>query len=63
MFTGLKLRKICLHLGLTINQMRDIVGVKSRKTIINWEKNVGTPNINQVIAIMKVSGFTATARS
>lgn len=58
MLTGLKLRRIRLHLGLTLNEMRDIVGVKSRKTVMNWEKNKGSPSVNQVLAIMSVTGFT-----
>lgn len=56
--TGRHLKKIRLVCGLTIPDMRRIVGVKSRKTIMNWEKDIGTPDVNQVFAIMDNLGFS-----
>lgn len=46
------LRKMRLTAGLTTEQMRKIVGVRTRKTIENWEKDVGSPNFDQAITIM-----------
>lgn len=35
----------------TTDDMAKIAGVKTRKTYENWEKDVGSPNINQFIAL------------
>lgn len=45
--------------GLTTSQMANAAGVKTRKTYENWEKNVGTPNVNQFFNMAKACGFEA----
>lgn len=49
--TGSDLRKMRLEAGLTTVQMAKLAEVKTRKTYENWEKNVGSPNMNQFIAM------------
>lgn len=48
---GADIRRMRLNAGLTTREMAKIVGVKTRKTYENWERNTGCPNINQFIAI------------
>lgn len=57
---GTDLRTIRLNAGKTTVQMAKFAGVKTRKTYENWEKNRGTPNINQFIAMANECGFSAT---
>ena len=48
---GSDLRKMRQEAGLTTVQMANLAQVKTRKTYENWEKNVGSPNMNQFIAM------------
>ncbi|WP_268406171.1 helix-turn-helix transcriptional regulator [Alteromonas sp. a30] len=54
---GNDLRSMRLIAGLTTVEMAEAAGVKTRKTYENWEKNVGTPNVNQFIAMTKACHF------
>lgn len=54
---GNDLRSMRLIAGLTTVEMAQAAGVKTRKTYENWEKNVGTPNVNQFIAMTKACHF------
>ena len=49
--TGSDLRKMRLDAGLTTVKMAKLANVKTRKTYENWEKNVGSPSMNQFIAM------------
>ena len=49
--TGLDLRKMRQDAGLTTLEMAMLANVKTRKTYENWEKNVGSPTMNQFIAM------------
>lgn len=49
--TGRDLRRMRLSAHRTTSDMAKIAGVKTRKTYENWEKNVGTPSINQFVAM------------
>ncbi|TDF36676.1 XRE family transcriptional regulator [Alteromonadaceae bacterium M269] len=49
--TGRDLRRMRLNAHRTTSDMARIAGVKTRKTYENWEKNVGTPSINQFVAM------------
>lgn len=46
--------------GLRTLDMAKAAGVKTRKTYENWEKNVGTPNVNQFFSMAKACGLSAT---
>jgi DNA-binding XRE family transcriptional regulator len=48
---GSDLRKMRLDAGLTTVKMAKLAEVKTRKTYENWEKNVGSPSMNQFIAM------------
>jgi DNA-binding transcriptional regulator YiaG len=50
--TGRDLRDMRTKSGLTTNKMASVACVKTRKTYENWEKNVGCPSMNQLIAMM-----------
>ena len=54
---GSDLRSMRLIAGLTTLQMASAAGVKTRKTYENWEKNIGTPNVNQFLAMTKACSF------
>lgn len=54
---GEDLKIIRKQAGLTINQAAQLAGVKTRKTIMNWEKNVGAPNINQFLQLCRGYGL------
>lgn len=54
---GSDLRAMRNVAGLTTRQMASAAGVKTRKTYENWEKNVGTPNVNQFFSMVKACGF------
>lgn len=58
MIRGTDLRAMRRVAGLTTQQMANIAGVKTRKTYENWEKNVGTPNVNQFFALVEGCGMT-----
>ena len=49
--TGSDLRKMRLDAGLTTVKMAQLAEVKTRKTYENWEKDVGSPSMNQFIAM------------
>ena len=55
--SGTDLRRMRLKAGKTTIDMAEFAGVKTRKTYENWEKNVGTPNINQFIAMAKSCNY------
>ena len=55
--TGTDLRIMRLRAGKTTVQMAEFAGVKTRKTYENWEKNVGSPSMNQYIAMATSCGF------
>lgn len=59
--TGSDLRKMRLEAGLTTVQMAKLAGVKTRKTYENWEKNVGSPSMNQFIAMCTGCNFNSSA--
>jgi DNA-binding XRE family transcriptional regulator len=40
-----------LDAGLTTVKMAKLAKVKTRKTYENWEKNIGSPSMNQFIAM------------
>lgn len=44
--------------SLTVHEVAYIAQVKSRKTIMNWELDKGTPNVNQCLAIMNACGWS-----
>lgn len=46
---GNDLRIMRQKAGLTTVQMAKLAGVRTRKTYENWEKNIGSPNMNQFI--------------
>lgn len=54
---GSDLRAMRSVAGLTTHQMAEAAGVRTRKTYENWEKNVGTPNVNQFFAMVRACGF------
>lgn len=58
--TGADLRSMRTVSGLTTRAMARAAGVKTRKTYENWEKNVGTPSVNQFIAMAVGCGFKAS---
>lgn len=43
--------------GKTTKQMAELAGVKTRKTYENWEKDIGTPSLNQFVELVKSCGF------
>ncbi|MDU0355570.1 helix-turn-helix transcriptional regulator [Paraglaciecola aquimarina] len=47
--SGIDLRKMRLDAGLTTVKMAKLANVKTRKTYENWEKNIGSPSMNQFI--------------
>ncbi|MCY7295046.1 helix-turn-helix domain-containing protein [Alteromonas sp. a30] len=55
--SGGDLRAMRTVSGLTTMQMAAAAGVKTRKTYENWEKNLGTPNVNQFIAMATHCGL------
>lgn len=54
---GCDLRSMRSVAGLTTLQMAKAAGVKTRKTYENWEKDVGTPNVNQFFEMVKACDF------
>ena len=57
---GSDLRAMRMVSGLTTVAMSQAAGVKTRKTYENWEKNVGTPSVNQFIAMAAACGLKAS---
>jgi len=57
-FSGKNILKIRKLFGFSQDDLKDIVGIKTRKTIANWEKGLGQPNVNQAFAIIVASGLT-----
>lgn len=55
--TGTDLRIMRLRAGKTTVQMAEFAGVKTRKTYENWEKNVGSPSMNQFLSMSMACGF------
>ena len=55
--TGTDLRIMRLRAGKTTVQMAEFASVKTRKTYENWEKNVGSPSMNQFLAMSMSCGF------
>ncbi|UAA37723.1 helix-turn-helix transcriptional regulator [Paraneptunicella aestuarii] len=55
--TGEELRAIRQYSRYTITEIAQIVGVKTRKTVMNWEKNVGHPSINQFLKLLEACGI------
>ncbi|MCC2607301.1 helix-turn-helix domain-containing protein [Planctobacterium marinum] len=55
--TGTDLRIMRLRAGKTTVQMAEFASVKTRKTYENWEKNVGSPSMNQFLAMSMACGF------
>jgi transcriptional regulator with XRE-family HTH domain len=49
--SGADLRKMRLDARLTTVKMAKLAKVKTRKTYENWEKNIGSPSMNQFIAM------------
>ena len=56
---GEDLKSMRLFARKSAAAMSEITGVKSRKTIENWEKNKGVPSINQFIAMCEGCGFNS----
>ena len=54
---GSDLRSLRSMGGLTTMQMAVAAGVKTRKTYENWEKGMGTPNVNQFFDMVRACGF------
>lgn len=55
--TGSDLRAMRMVSGHTTISMATAAGVKTRKTYENWEKNVGSPSVNQFMAMVEHCGF------
>lgn len=55
--TGTDLRSMRLKGRQTTVEMAELVGIKTRKTIENWETNKGQPSLNQFILLALKSGF------
>ena len=48
---GADIRRMRLNAKRTTSDMARFAGVKTRKTYENWERNVGTPSVNQFAAM------------
>lgn len=55
--TGNDLKKMRRISGHTTVEMSKLAGVKTRKTYENWEKDIGTPNVNQFFAMATGCGL------
>jgi len=51
--SGADLRKMRLNKGLTTVKMAKVAMVKTRKTYENWERDMGSPDINQLILMVQ----------
>ncbi|MCY7296682.1 helix-turn-helix transcriptional regulator [Alteromonas sp. a30] len=56
---GSDLRAMRMVAGLRTLDMASAAGVKTRKTYENWEKNIGTPSVNQFISMAQACGLSA----
>lgn len=54
---GSDLRKMRIFAHLRTIDMAHAAGVKTRKTYENWEKGLGTPNVNQFVAMATACGL------
>lgn len=52
--TGADLKAIRKYSKKTIGELARAAGIKTRKTYMNWEKDKGTPNVNQLAGILEV---------
>lgn len=59
--TGADLRNLRTTAGLTTSQMAAAAGVKNRKTYENWERDIGTPNVNQFFFMVQACGVDMEA--
>ena len=59
--TGADLRAIRIYSRKTIGELAQAAGIKTRKTYMNWEKDIGTPNVNQLAGILEASHLNADA--
>tara|TARA_R110000868_G_scaffold189537_2_gene432545 strand:- start:3311 stop:3532 length:222 start_codon:yes stop_codon:yes gene_type:complete len=50
--SGQDIRDIRKEAKKTTVRMAEFAGVKTRKTYENWEKDIGTPSINQFISML-----------
>lgn len=57
---GSDLRALRMVSGHTTMAMAKAAGVKTRKTYENWEKNIGSPSVNQFLAMVEHCGFKAS---
>lgn len=55
--TGKDLRIMRIHAKYTTGYMADLLSIKSRKTIENWEQGASVPGINQFFAYCFATGF------
>lgn len=55
--TGHDLKRMRIKTGKTTEQVKDIVGIKSRKTIENWEAGRSEPSHNQFIQLSIAYGY------
>lgn len=58
LITGRDLRKIRLSARLPTTILAKEIGLKSRKTINNWEEGRSEPNINQFITFCTTAGLS-----
>lgn len=56
---GSDLRAMRMVAGLRTLDMALAAGVKTRKTYENWEKDHGSPSINQFISMAEACGISA----
>ena len=59
--SGKDLRAMRQKAGYTTSEMAKIAGVKTRKTYENWEKDIGSPNVNQFIRICISCNLSSTS--
>lgn len=55
---GADLRAMRLVSEKTTKTMAIAAGVRTRKTYENWEKDIGSPSVNQFFALVKECGMT-----
>ena len=55
---GSDLRKMRLQAAMTTVKMAQFADVRTRKTYENWEKGVGSPTVNQFIAMATACGYS-----
>jgi len=56
---GSDLRAMRMVAGLRTLDMALAAGVKTRKTYENWEKDQGSPSVNQFISMAEACGISA----